>query len=137
MKHKKLLIAFLLCLLTTTLSYVCAIDAIPNNIILFKGEELNIRKIFGISLENKNSEYGTILTSTESIKKQDLGTEKLEVKLFNTFNVKDIDVSIIERTKVIPVGQVSGIKLYTSGALVVGMSEIKGMDNVKYKPYED
>ena len=137
MKHKKLLIAFLLCLLTTIFSYVCAIDAIPNSIILFKGEELNIRKIFGISLENKNSKYGTILTSTESAGKQEVGTKNLEVKLFNAFNIKDIDVSIIERTKVIPIGQVSGIKLYTSGVLVVGMSEIKGMDNVKYKPYEN
>ena len=137
MKHKKLLIAFLLCLLTTIFSYVCAIDAIPNSIILFKGEELNIRKIFGISLENKNSEYGAILTSTESAEKQEVGTKNLEVKLFNAFNIKDIDVSIIERTKVIPIGQVSGIKLYTSGVLVVGMSEIKGMDNVKYKPYEN
>ena len=137
MKHKKLLIAFLLCLLTIIFIYVCAIDAIPNSIILFKGEELNVRKLFGISLENKNSEYGAILTSTESTEKQEVGTKNLEVKLFNTFNVKDIDVSIIERTKVTPVGQVAGIKLYTSGVLVVGMSEIKGIDNTKYKPYEN
>ena len=137
MKHKKLLIAFLLCLLTTIFCYVCAIDAIPKSIILFKGEELNVRKLFGISLENKNSEYGAILTSTESTEKQEVGTKNLEVKLFNTFNVKDIDVSIIERTKVKPVGQVAGIKLYTSGVLVVGMSEVKGIDNTKYKPYEN
>lgn len=137
MKHKKLLIAFLLCLLTIIFIYVCAIDAIPNSIILFKGEELNVRKLFGISLENKNSEYGAILTSTESTEKQEVGTKNLEVKLFNTFNVKDIDVSIIERTKVKPVGQVAGIKLYTSGVLVVGMSEVKGIDNTKYKPYEN
>ena len=137
MKHKKLLIAFLLLFLTTIFSYVCAIDAIPDSIILFKGEELNIRSLFGISLEKKNLEYGTILTSTESVEKQEIGTKNLEVKLFNTFNVKDIDVSVIERTKVIPVGQVSGIKLFTSGVLVVGMSEIKGLDNVKYKPYEN
>ena len=137
MKNKKLLIAFLLCLLTIIFIYVCAIDAIPNSIILFKGEELNVRKLFGISLENKNSEYGAILTSTESTEKQEVGTKNLEVKLFNTFNVKDIDVSIIERTKVKPVGQVAGIKLYTSGVLVVGMSEVKGIDNTKYKPYEN
>ena len=137
LKPKKLLIAFLLFFLTTILIYVCAIDAIPKSIILFKGEELNIRKIFGITIENKNLKYGTIQTSTEMVKKQKIGTTNLEVKLFNTFNVKDIDVSVIERTKVIPVGQVSGIKLYTSGVLVVGMSEIKGIDNIKHKPYEN
>ena len=137
MKHKKLLIAFLLFLITTVFIYICAIDAIPRNIILFKGEELNFRKIFGISIENKNLKYGAIQTSTDSVKNQEIGTKNLEVKLFNAFKVKDIDVSIIERTKVIPVGQVSGIKLYTSGVLVVGMSEIKGIDNIKHKPYEN
>ena len=136
MKHKKLLIAFL-CFLIITFIYVCAIDSIPKSVILFQGESLNTKKIFGISLENKNSEYGAILTSTDSIDKTKIGTTNLEVKLFNTFRIKDIDVSVIERTKIIPVGQISGVKLYTSGVLVVGMSEIKGIDNKKYKPYEN
>ena len=139
MKHKKLLIAFLLFFLTIVYVYICAIDAIPKNTILFEGEQLNIKKIIGISLVRKNKNYDTILTSTESIEEntQELGTTNLEVKLFNTFNVKDIDVSVIKRTKVIPVGQVAGLKLYTTGVLVVGMSEIKGIDNKKYKPYEN
>ena len=139
MKNKKLLIAFLLFFLTIVYVYICAIDAIPKNTILFEGEQLNIKKIIGISLVSKNKNYDTILTSTESIEEntQELGTTNLEVKLFNTFNVKDIDVSIIKRTKVIPVGQVAGLKLYTTGVLVVGMSEIKGIDNKKYKPYEN
>ena len=139
MKNKKLLIAFLLFFLTIVYVYICAIDAIPKNTILFEGEQLNIKKIIGISLVRKNKNYDTILTSTESIEEntQELGTTNLEVKLFNTFNVKDIDVSVIKRTKVIPVGQVAGLKLYTTGVLVVGMSEIKGIDNKKYKPYEN
>ena len=139
MKNKKLLIAFLLFFLTIVYVYICAIDAIPKNTIIFEGEQLNIKKIIGISLVRKNKNYDTILTSTESIEEntQELGTTNLEVKLFNTFNVKDIDVSVIKRTKVIPVGQVAGLKLYTTGVLVVGMSEIKGIDNKKYKPYEN
>ena len=139
MKNKKLLIAFLL-FLTIIYVYICAIDAIPRSTILFEGEQLNVKKIIGISLVNKNEKYNTILTSTDYDKnenKQELGTTNLQVKLFNTLNVKDIDVSVIKRTKVIPVGQVAGLKLYTSGVLVVGMSEIKGVDNKKYKPYEN
>ena len=139
MKNKKLLIAFLL-FLTIIYVYICAIDAIPRSTILFEGEQLNVKKIIGISLVNKNEKYNTILTSTDYDKnenKQELGTTNLQVKLFNTLNVKDIDVSVIKRTKVIPVGQVAGLKLYTSGVLVVGMSEIKGIDNKKYKPYEN
>ena len=127
-------------LLTIIYVYICAIDAIPKSIILFEGEQLNFKKIIGISLVNKNEKYSTVFTSTdynEEENKQNLGTTNLQVKLFNTLNVKDIDVSVIKRTKVIPVGQVAGIKLYTSGVLVVGMSEIKGIDNKKHKPYEN
>ena len=34
-------------------------------------------------------------------------------------------------------GNIAGVKLYTSGILVVGMSEIEGIDNEKHKPYEN
>ena len=114
MKNKKLLIAFLLFFLILIYVYVLAIEVIPNTAILFQGEKLNIRKIFGISVVSKSTGYEAILTSTELDETPKIGTAKLEVKLFNTFAVKDIDVSVIERTKVIPVGKVSGIKLYTS-----------------------
>ena len=137
MKSKKILIAFLLCFLLIVYIYICAVDAIPKKIMLFKGEKINVKTIFGISLENNDLDFETILTSSEAINKQETGTTKYIVKLFGIFDVKDVDVSVIERIKVIPIGQVSGIKLYTSGVLVVGMSEIKGEDNLKYRPYEN
>lgn len=44
---------------------------------------------------------------------------------------------MLPKTTVIPVGNIAGVKLYTSGVLVVGMSEIEGSDNKMYKPYEN
>ncbi len=41
------------------------------------------------------------------------------------------------KIKVIPIGSVAGVKLYTNGVLVVGMSEIEGQDNKKYIPYQN
>ena len=35
------------------------------------------------------------------------------------------------------IGRTIGLKLYTDGVLVVGMSEIDGIDGNKYKPYEE
>lgn len=136
MKKKNLFIAIFLCLLLCIYVYICAIDAIPEKIIIYEGEDLNIKKIFGISIEQE-SETSSVLTSSEGSLNNTVNknVENLEVKLFNK-NVKNLDVNIIEKTQVIPIGLVSGIKLYTSGALVVGMSEIKGLDNQKYKPYE-
>lgn len=39
--------------------------------------------------------------------------------------------------KLFQFGKIAGVKLYTSGVLVVGMSEIEGIDNKMYKPYEN
>jgi len=47
---------------------------------------------------------------------------------------EEIKISDIE---VIPVGEIVGIKLYTSGVLVVGTSPIEGIDGIKYKPFEN
>ena len=129
------IIAFLLCIFV----YCCKIDSIPNSVILYGGEQLNLGNFIGISLKIGDKNCDTIFTSsdveltTNSQKKE----TTVDVKLFNTFNVKQVSVSIIDKTTVIPVGQVSGLKLYTNGVLVVGMSEIKGTDNQKYKPYEN
>lgn len=47
---------------------------------------------------------------------------------------EEVKVSDIQ---VIPVGEVVGIKLYTSGVLVVGTSAIESIDGNTYKPYEN
>ena len=137
---KKLIIAFILCILISIYVYICAIDAIPESTILFEGESLNLKTLYGISLKTEKQEYESVLASSsldENEQSKLLGTTNVKVQLFNTLTVKEVSVSVIERTTVIPVGQVAGLKLYTSGVLVVGMSEIKGTDNVKYKPYEN
>ena len=129
------IIAFLLCIYT----YCCKVDSIPNNIILYGGERLNIGNFAGISLKIGDKDCDTVLASSEISSLSDSKNKEatVDVKLFNTFNVKEVSVSIIDKTTVVPVGQVSGLKLYTNGVLVVGMSEIKGIDNQKYKPYEN
>lgn len=53
-----------------------------------------------------------------------------------TIAVKGEEVKISD-IQVIPVGEIVGIKLYTSGVLVVGTSGIEGEDGQTYKPYED
>lgn len=54
------------------------------------------------------------------------------VKLFDSLNVSNLTVNVIPKTTVIPLGNTIGLKLYTQGVLVVGMSEIEGI-----KPYEN
>lgn len=118
--------------------YTLVISYIPDNLIVFEGENLNINTILGINIKQKN-EYETVLTSS-SVNNQSIdkvGNTKISVNLFEKFFIKDVNVSVIPKTKIIPVGNIAGVKLYTSGVLVVGMSEIEGVDNNKYKPYEN
>lgn len=123
------IIAFLLCIFT----YVCKIDSIPENIILYNGEELNLGEFPGISLNVKNDD----ILASSSINETKKTSSKIDIKLFDLITVKEVSTYTIEETTVIPVGQVSGLKLYTSSSLVVGMSEIRGEDNKKHKPYEN
>ena len=53
-----------------------------------------------------------------------------------TIAVRGEEVKISD-IQVIPVGEVVGIKLYTSGVLVVGTSGIESEDGQTYKPYEN
>lgn len=110
--------------------YILSIDTIPNKMTLFEGENMNFKTIFGIQLKPK--EEPAIETASSSGYKQNY-----EVSLFDNIKLKNVDVNIIPKTKVIPVGSIAGVKLYTNGVLVVGMSEIEGKDNKKYKPYEN
>ena len=129
---KILIIAFLLCIFI----YVCKINSIPEKIVLYDGESINICNFFGLSLKLGNQDYNSILVSS-NLSEEEHKTSTVDLKLFDTITVKEITVDILDKTTVIPVGQVSGLKLYTNGVLVVGMSEIKGEDNNKYRPYEN
>ncbi len=125
---KILLIFFLLLILI----YVTNITSIPDEIILFKGEELNLGVILGISLKDNLDNYEAIEASSTISSNNKVQKKKVTVSLFNIIDVKDIEVNTIGKTTVIPLGNCVGLKLYTSGVLVVGMTEIEGQ-----KPYEN
>ena len=53
-----------------------------------------------------------------------------------TIAVKGEEIKVSD-IQVIPSGEIVGIKLYTSGVLVVGTSVIQGIDGKIYKPFEN
>lgn len=122
--------------------YTCNITLLPDSVIIFQGEELNFKTVYGLKINNKNGNenlYTAMQTATNLSNKvsENIGTVNLSLDLFGTIPVKEIDVNILPRTTVVPLGNSVGLKLYTNGVLVVGMSEIKGEDNINYKPYEN
>lgn len=135
---KKILKISILIVLFFVYMYVLAIEAIPDSLILFEGESLNLKTILGLNIKQDES-YKAIQTAstTSSGVTNEAGSTSINISLLGKVPVKEVNVSVLPRTTVIPVGTVAGVKLYTNGVLVVGMTEVQGMDNIKYKPYEN
>ncbi len=128
----------LIILLSIIYSYTLTIEAIPTSITIFEGEKLKIPTIAGININNQeNQQIITASTKEGESTLRKVGVTKLKVNLLNNIPIKNVNVDVLPRTKVIPIGSLAGVKLYTSGVLVVGMSEIKGEDEKDYKPYEN
>lgn len=138
---KKLRNIFIIIGLLVIYIYVCNITLLPSSIIIFEGEELNLRTIIGINVRRANTGTAEVIQASTTVNSdQDnvyssAGTFELNLDLFGTIPVKEINVNVIPKTKVVPMGNLIGVKMYTSGVLVVGMSEIEGQDKQKYKPY--
>lgn len=139
MKKNKLILKIItLILLLIIYSYVVYFQSIPDNIVIFAGESINLKTMLGLkaNLTDRDKVIETISSNQTNII-NDAGKKTVKLSLFENIFVKNVDVDVLPRTTVIPVGSIAGIKLYTSGVLVVGMSEIQGVDNKKYRPYEN
>ncbi len=136
---KRVKIYFILIILLISLIYVTNITSMPDSLILFQGETLNLNTVLGIQVKEKNKNaYQTTLVSSDAIEENDfIGKMDIELELLGLIPIKEVSVNVIPRTTVIPVGSSIGLKLYTNGVLVVGMSEIENIENNKLKPYQN
>lgn len=125
---KKIKRGIFILLLLIILAYATNITAIPDSIIIFQGEELNLGTTFGLYLKEKENK--TVQTSS-TVENENIVSKKIvTISFFNLFDIKDLEINTIPETTVIPLGNLVGLKLYTNGVLVVGKSEINGQ-----KPY--
>lgn len=135
---KKLTRIFIISFLLLLLMYVTNITSIPENVMLLQGEHYSIKTLLGINITTKRENYETIEVSSNLSKSATkVGKINYRLNLFGAIPLKEITVNVIPKTYVVPLGDAVGLKLYTSGVLVVGMGEIEGAGNIKYKPYEN
>ena len=141
--RRKIRIFFILFILLILYIYIANITLFPKNILLMQGENLNLKALWGINISEKENsnpnigEYkkeGSIEASSiaEDTKIEEVGKISLNLNLFNSIPIKELSVNVIPKTTVVPLGNAIGLKLYTEGVLVVGMTEIEGK-----KPYEN
>lgn len=141
---KKILISAIISILLIALIYVSDITNIPDSIILFEEEELNINTIFGMSIKTlevstkdiDTTQNGEIIQASSGSYANQEESINVGINLFG-IKVKEVSVNVIDDVEVVPLGGLIGMKLYTNGVLVVGMSEIYGENNQVYKPYEN
>lgn len=138
---KNILKVIIVLLLLVLYIYVVNITLLPDKLVMIQGENLKFRMAWGVEIEVKETSNPNIASKTsqelvqasgteESIL-QEIGTVNYQIKL-GSINLKEVTATVIPKTKVVPLGNAIGLKLYTSGVLVVGMSEIEGK-----KPYEN
>ena len=108
-KFKFILTIFLLLLIY---SYVSFITLIPDNVILLNNEKINFKNMPAIT------KIETTMTSLNNS-----NVTNVEFRLFGKVLLKTSTITKIEKIKVVPVGKIIGLKLYTDGVLVVGISE--------------
>ena len=137
---KNLILLFIISLLLILLAYVTNITSIPDSVILFEDDELSLETIAGVKIKEKNDNTveASIKLNDNKVSENNNSDNKKEYNLsLLGVNLKTITANILPETKVVPLGDLVGLKLYTKGVLVVGISEIKGEDNKTYKPYEE
>lgn len=118
---KILLILFLLILLI----YSSYITSIPKSIILFDGEDIELANLFGIYIKEQ------VVPTVNNLEESYVKKENIELSLFNIIPLKNVSVETIPKTKVVPLGNTIGLKLYTTGVLVVGKTKIEGEEPYK------
>lgn len=121
MKNFKITITFFI--LIIIYCYVANITLIPEHIILLENEPYKIKKLIGVDT------IETITTSNDNE-----NTVNMEVTLFGN-KVKNVTIDTLENVEVVPIGKIIGMKLYTNGVLIVGMSQIENADKQYVSPF--
>lgn len=140
-KYIKLII--ILTILLIFYLYIANITLMPKSITLLQGEKLELATLWGVKLKqitssnqniniNKKEEILETSGDIEDDENLEVGKIDMSVNLFDKLTLENVTVNVIPKTTVIPLGNAVGLKLYTEGVLVVGMSEIEGT-----KPYEN
>ena len=123
MRNKNIVIIFFM---FVSYAYIVNIINIPERYVVNNVEDFNFYCLPGIKekivIETSNSE--------DKLKSNNvISNIKYEYSIFGIKNIKETIITKIEDIKLIPVGELIGLKLYTNGVLVVGTSNVENINN--------
>lgn len=95
---------------------------LPDNLYVAQGEEVAINsKLSLVSMGQRNIPFTMDLKVLD-----DAGNSyKLDLKLFESVPIKQVQVQVVPRDMVVPGGMPFGIKMFTDGVIIVGLSDIQ------------
>ncbi|MCL2013733.1 MAG: SpoIVB peptidase [Oscillospiraceae bacterium] len=118
------------------LGLICYYEfTLPGYFYVFKNEDLKLDTRFKITADStavfmENRSKPAVSIPDENISAGFSGTQGLTLKLFGAFPVKNARVQTIKRSMLVPGGNPFGVKMFTKGVMVVGVSDVETLSGV-------
>lgn len=104
---------------------------IPDSFSIVEGEKLSFNNKFPIKAELTGSKY----VLADNINKAGKHYSD-ELMFLGTVPIKNIQVSVVKQVSVVPSGETFGVKFYTAGVVVVGMTDVDTAEGAKNPAFE-
>nr|WP_162990955.1 SpoIVB peptidase [Maliibacterium massiliense] len=127
--------------------YVQGLYKLPDEIRLLENNAIAWSLPFGVQVDGVEDSANVLNTDGTSLKSvgrqtyqlapENVGTASAKLSLFGVIPLKEVSVSVLPKTNVMPGGQALGIALYTQGALVVGGSDILTPQGERRNPAQE
>lgn len=91
---------------------------LPDKYMIAEGEEFSIESSFGVTASVEKA------AGTRQVLTQSGDLYKAQLKLMGVLPLKEVTVQVVEKQMVAPCGSPFGIKMFTEGVMVVGLSDL-------------
>lgn len=104
----------------------------PGQITTFEGENLSQHKIYGAYTVFPSMHQAAAQTNEHTPTQY-----QTTANIFGIVPLKTVNVDVVPKTTLIPVGKPIGVKLYTKGLLVIGLDSFETQDEKTVSPASD
>lgn len=99
---------------------IFADSKLPDEFYVASGENFDVFSKYNLQVVSKNGSDAVASTSVDGNNRR----QEVELSILGIIPVKTVGVTTTQRTQVIPSGDPFGVKIFTNGVMVVGMTEV-------------
>ena len=118
---KRLAMLATLLLLQPVTSALYYAGHLADNYYIHRGETLEFNTILPITATPTEAVAATVALSKANIN----STNQMQLKLFNIFPVKQVQVQTVDQIMLVPCGQPFGVRMLMDGIMVIGFGEVE------------